>query len=104
MRNPFKTKFMRGNFEDAVKQYELRHRNFFGPGGQPHRMNGVASPFWRGFFGEPMTIIPTGTTAHAYYRAGQALGNEESRKLWKYDGHRSLVPGMGAAAASRGGA
>jgi hypothetical protein len=101
MKNPFKTTFMRGNFEDAIRQYELRHRNFFNLHGQPHRQNGFASPFWRGFFGEPMTCIPTGTAAHAYYRAGKALGNNENRALWKYDGHRSLVPGLNAAAASR---
>ncbi len=103
MRNPFRSKFMRQSFEGGVKMYELRHRTYFNLAGQPHRMNGFASPFWRGFFGEPDTCIPHDSASYALFRAGQALGNDESRALWMYDGHRSLVPGMGAAAASRGG-
>ncbi|MFN9473240.1 hypothetical protein [Acidovorax sp.] len=102
IKNPFRSKFMRENFEEAVQQYRLRHRNFFNTHGQPHRMNGFASSFWRGYFGEPMIGIPESTPAHAYYRAGQALGNETSRTRWTYDGIRSLLPGVPDYLAAKG--
>ncbi len=102
VKNPFKSKFMRQNFEEAVQQYKVRHRNFFNVHGQPHRMNGFASSFWRGYFGEPMIGIPESTPAHAYFRAGQALGDQTSRARWTFDGIRSLLPGVPNYVAAKG--
>lgn len=76
IRNPFKQDELIRTFDTAVQLFSTRHSNLFTAGGQPHRSNGVASPFWQGYFDEPVTTIPKGTLAFAYYRAGQACHKE----------------------------
>lgn len=75
IRNPFKDKTLQKAFDGAVKGFEIRHKTLFASNGQPHRLNGYASPFWRGYYGEVM-MVAKGTQAHAMYRAGQACRRE----------------------------
>lgn len=51
VRNPFKTKFMRANYEAAVKTYDTKHRNFIYPSGRRCIGSAWATHFWRGFDG-----------------------------------------------------
>ncbi len=52
VRNPFKTKFMRANYEAAVKTYDIRGSNFIYPNTNRRCVgNAWANNFWRGFDG-----------------------------------------------------
>jgi len=71
IRNPFKTKLLADAFEGAVKGFETRHKTLFASDGQPNRLNGYGSAFWRGYYGE-VGMVVKGTLAHAMFRAGEA--------------------------------
>lgn len=76
IRNPFKDKYLQATFDSAIQMFEARHRDLFSSKGQPHRLNGYASPFWRGYFGEPQALVVKGTPGYAMFRAGQACKRE----------------------------
>ncbi len=76
IRNPFRDAYKAQNFLAAVWMFKQRHRNLFNLEGQPHRLSGLASPFWRGYFGEVPALIPRDSLAWTYYRAGQACRRE----------------------------
>lgn len=83
--NPFKNKLLIDAFDGAVKGFETRHRTLFTSDGQPNRLNGYASPFWRGYYGEVAAMVPKGTLSHAMFRAGQACRREFDVKF-EHDG------------------
>lgn len=81
LRNPFRVKLLQQSFDSAVQMFKDRHPNLFAVTGEPHRLNGVASPFWQGYFGEPGQLIQAGTISHAVFRAGQACRREFQTEL-----------------------
>lgn len=84
IRNPFKDKTLHDAFDGAVQGFETRHGTLFAADGQPHRLNGYASPFWRGYYGE-VGMVAKGTLSHAMFRAGQAC-RREFNVQFKQDG------------------
>lgn len=72
IRNPFKDERLKKTFDGLIMLFQTRHKDLFSSDGQPHRLNGFASPFWRGYFGEVPGMVIKGTPAQASYRAGQA--------------------------------
>lgn len=52
VRNPFKTGFMRRNYDGAIRTYDTKHHNFiYEASGTRCVGNGWATNFWRGFDG-----------------------------------------------------
>lgn len=76
MPNRFKNREMRALYEAAMRAYNERHRALFTAHGRPHRGNGVADAFWRGFDAAslPWDRASHESAAYAYYRAGQDAG------------------------------
>jgi hypothetical protein len=79
IRNPFRSAFMRKNFDAIVKVYDERHRNLIHPTGNRCTGNSWASYFWRGFDGVKMDFTGSKDTAsYAVYRAGQSVAKAQS--------------------------
>lgn len=72
IRNPFSQPVLKRTFDVAVDMFKTRHRDLFSTSGQPHRLNGYASPFWQGYFKEPGLLVIKGSQGQAMFRAGQA--------------------------------
>lgn len=76
VRNPFRNTSMRAAFDDAVRMYNLRHKNFFLPDGKPHRGNSWAGMFWRGYEGGAIGVWDSAsrrTLAYPTWKAGVAV-------------------------------
>ncbi|MAM41231.1 MAG: hypothetical protein CL949_22620 [Erythrobacter sp.] len=74
VRNPFRSKYMRGNFDAAVATYDSRHKDFIHPSGIRCVGNAWATHFWRGFDGIQSDYSGIkDSAAYAFYRAGQAV-------------------------------
>ncbi len=73
VRNPFRTKFMRANYEAAIKTYDEMHRNFIYPSGRRCLGNAWATNFWRGFDGLSRNWDKASkqTASYAMWRAGR---------------------------------
>jgi hypothetical protein len=78
VRNPFRTKFMRDNYDAAIKTYDEKHQNFITANGTRCTGNAWANEFWRGF---DNLVDPTRWDAaskqsagYATYRAGRDVG------------------------------
>ncbi len=80
MINPFRTKFMRANFDAVVAAYETKHKDLVRPDGTRHKGNSWATTFWRGYD----NVLPGSwdaesrkTAAYAVWRAGRAIAEKE---------------------------
>jgi hypothetical protein len=73
VRNPFRTEFMRRNYDAAISVYDERHRNFIYPSGRRCVGNSWATHFWRGFDGMKANWDSSSeqSPAYAMWRAGQ---------------------------------
>lgn len=74
VRNPFRSKFMKQNFDAAIATYDKRHRNFIHVSGHRCTGNSWATNFWRGY--DLIELDYSGskdTAAYAMYRAGQEV-------------------------------
>lgn len=79
-RNPFRTAFMRRNFDAAVKTYDEKGRTFFYPSGKRCVGSAWAHRFWQGFDGHQQDW--TGhkeSAAYALFRAGQEVSRAIER-------------------------
>lgn len=73
MANPFRDPVMRRAYASALAHHTIQHRTLFYEG-QPHRLNGIAGPFWRGYHGEQAEQWDAAfrrTIAYAYWSAGR---------------------------------
>lgn len=87
MGNPFRNKTMRGIYDDAIKQYETRHRNWFHPSGNRNLGNSASGYFWKGYDGvwsEPhrWDAASRKLVTYAYWCAGRDVrAREEAAKV-----------------------
>ena len=76
VRNPFKTPFMRRNFDAAIETYDTKHKDLIRESGVRCNGNSWAHHFWNGF--DEVDRDYTGikdSAAYAMYRAGRAIGS-----------------------------
>lgn len=78
--NPFRTRFMRDNFDRVVNAYHTKHKDLIRKDGTRHNGNSWATTFWRGYDG----ILPGSwdaasrkTAAYAVWCAGRAIAKQE---------------------------
>lgn len=74
VRNPFKTAFMRKNFDAGISTYDAKHKDLIHPSGFRCAGNAWAHHFWNGY--DRVDRDYTGikdSAAYAMYRAGQEI-------------------------------
>jgi hypothetical protein len=73
--NPFKTEFMRKNYDAAIKTYDAKHHNFIYSNNRRCIGNAWATNFWRGFDGLKLNWDSTSkqTPSYAMWRAGRDI-------------------------------
>lgn len=80
IKNPFRSDFMRGAFDKALRVYRTRGSGLFGRDGQPKRGNSWAVHFWRGYEGAGALTWDRKSrqsSGYAWYRAGQMAAEHE---------------------------
>lgn len=80
VKNPFKTPFMRRNFDAAVKTYDERHKDLIRANGTRCNGNSWAHHFWNGF--DLVDSDYSGikdSAAYAMHRAGRAIRKASDR-------------------------
>lgn len=82
VRNPFKTKFMRINYDAVVSGYDRMHRNFIYPSGARCIGNALAVAFWRGFddISQNWDAHSRQTPVYAAWRAGRDIKSAIEKK------------------------
>ena len=74
VRNPFRSPYMRQNFDAAIETYDAKHKDLIRESGVRCNGNSWAHHFWNGFdlVGSDYTGIKD-SAAHAMFRAGKAI-------------------------------
>lgn len=93
MPNRFKDPTLRKEYDAAIYQFGIKHRNLFRPDGSPSKDSSTfASYFWKGYDGHPGLGIgfdhdreSRSTLSYAYWRAGQDAALLDSAKNSKTD-------------------
>lgn len=87
MRNPFKDRIRREQFEAVVRMFDARDKGLFLSDGSPHRGNGFASNFWKGYdpkFAEMLKVrwdaASKQTNGYIFFVAGEACRREDETK------------------------
>lgn len=82
VKNPFRTKFMRDNYDAAVKVYDAKHKDFITPSGRRSTGNAWANNFWRGFDGYSLNWDRDSkqTAAYAMFCAGRDIAKIVTEK------------------------
>ena len=70
--NTFSPKFMRTAFADMVNAYNSKSPLLFNEDGSPHRGNGWAGMFWRGFNGQQVGVWDAASKKTGSYPAWSA--------------------------------
>ncbi len=79
MPNRFRDPVMRNAYDEAIAAHQRTSRVLFVEG-RPHRGNGVAGPFWRGYSGEQegrWDAASRKTLSYAYWCAGRDIRQAE---------------------------
>jgi hypothetical protein len=82
--NRFKDPTMRREYDAAVHQFRIKHRNFFRQDGTPSNGNSWAEVFWKGYNGIKLgggftDRASRQTVMYAYYRAGQDMKRADTK-------------------------
>lgn len=92
VRNPFRTDWMRANYDVAVGCFAQKHKSFFHPNGERCIGNSWATRFWRGFdgIGGNWDAESKRSAAYAMHCAGRDIRVvlEKLRQEKTHDPHR----------------
>lgn len=81
MANPFRNPLSRKQFDQCLKMFETKHRNFFLRDGTPHCNNSFAAAFWAGYNGFNTGLWDfthhKAQIDYIFYRAGQEVKKRE---------------------------
>lgn len=82
VRNPFRSKFMRTNYDSVVSGYDKKHKNFVSPSGARCVGNALATAFWRGFdnISQNWDAASKQTPVYAAWRAGRDIRSVIDKK------------------------
>ncbi len=75
VRNPFRTPFMRKNYDAAIKAFDTKAPDFIYPSGRRCIGNAWATSFWRGFDGVSLNwdLASKQTPGYAMWCAGRDI-------------------------------